>query len=284
MANAEERNGPCTVITCTASVKRSKASRHDILKMQPQGTQGADITMKKGKRTYSGVTLLCETLWTGLKPAALWLVAFSVLSTLILFPKNGSCEDEAQRALALVRKTYASLHSLRADFVQTEERPGVGVSVREEGVLYFRPPDRMRWDYKGKRPHTVFINRSRVWIYTPARKQAVVRNLTAQEMRRGAATFLTGLDGIEEDFTVQSRPTPEGQSIPLDLFPLEDNLPYDKISISVAPDSGLIERIAIHHKLGNVTTITFSGIKTGVKLDDGLFEWNLPEGTEVIEP
>ena len=67
-------------------------------------------------------------------------------------------------------------------------------------------------------------------------------------------------------------------------FPLEENLPYDKISILVAPDSGLVKRISIHHKLGNVTTITFQGMKTGVKLKDELFEWDIPEGTEVIEP
>ena len=211
-------------------------------------------------------------------------VIIAVLGSLIAMPTPGLCEDEADRALALVRKTYASLQSLKADFVQTEERPGVGVSVREEGVLSFKPPDRMHWYYKGKRPHEVVINGSKVWIYTPSRKQIVVRNLTPREMRQGAATLLTGLDGIEEDFTIQSRGTAPGGSIPLDLFPLDDNLPYDKISISVAADTGLIERIAIHHKIGNITTITFQGIKTGVKLDDKLFQWDVPEGTEVVEP
>lgn len=212
------------------------------------------------------------------------LIVIGIIAFQIAIPGSGLCQDEADRALALVRETYASLTGLKAEFVQTEERPGVGVSVREEGSLSFKPLDRMRWDYGGKRPHAVFINGSKVWIHTPSRKQVIVRELTPQEMRRGAATFLSGLDGIEEDFTVQSRPTSSGESIPLDLFPMVDNLPYDKISILVASDSGLIERIAIYHKLGNVTTITFLGIETGVKLDDKLFEWNIPEGTKVIEP
>ena len=216
-------------------------------------------------------------------PGILLIIA-GVCVGLIAIPGSGFCQDEADKALALVRKTYSSLGGLTADFVQTEERPGVGVSVREEGVLSFSPPDRMRWDYAGKRPHSVFINDSKVWIHTPSRKQVIVRHLTPREMRRGAATFLSGLDGIEEDFTVQSRVTGPGESIPLDMFPMEDNLPYDKISILVAPESGLVERISIHHKLGNVTTITFHGIKTGVTLDDKLFEWDIPEGTEVIEP
>lgn len=212
------------------------------------------------------------------------LIVIGILAALIAIPRPGVCQDEADRALALVRKTYSSLKGLQAGFVQTEERPGVGVSVREEGTLFFLPPDRMRWDYGGKRPHEVVISGSRVWIYTPSRRQVILRKMTPREMRTGAATLLTGLDGIEEDFTVQSRPIGAGESIPLDLFPIEDNQPYDKISILVAPDSGLIERIAIHHKLGNVTTITFQGIKTGVKLEQKLFEWNIPSGTEVIEP
>jgi outer membrane lipoprotein carrier protein len=212
------------------------------------------------------------------------LIVVGIVVSLIGIPVPGMCQDEADRALTLVRKTYASLTGLKADFVQTEERPGVGVSVREEGVLSFRPPDHMRWDYGGKRPHTVVINSTKVWIHTPSRKQIIVRELTLKEMRKGAATFLSGLDGIEEDFTVQSRATGPGESIPLDLFPLEDNLPYDKISILVNQESGLVERIAIYHKLGNVTTITFHGIKTGMNLSDDLFKWNIPEGTEVIEP
>ena len=207
-----------------------------------------------------------------------------LIAVLILLPVMSAGDDEADRALSLVRETYASLVSLRADFVQIEERPGVGVSVQEKGLLSFKPPDRMRWDYKGKRPHTVIINRSRVWIHTPSRKQVILREMSPQEMRRGAATFLGGLQDIEKDFTVQSRATGSGQSLPLDLLPVEDDLPYEKISILVNSESGLIERIAIHHKLGNITTITFHRIKTGIKLDDELFKWKIPEGTEVIEP
>jgi outer membrane lipoprotein carrier protein len=238
-------------------------------------------TLRKTEKGFNSIMSIKPYNSVGLNTLFAFLI---VIACLVAFPSPGSCEDDADRALALVRKTYANLKSLKADFVQTEERPGVGVSVREEGVLSFSPPDRMRWDYGGKRPHAVLINSSKVWIHTPSRKQIIVRELTPREMRRGAATFLSGLDGIEEDFTVQSRTSGPGESIPLDLFPLEDNLPYDKISILVASTSGLVERIAIHHKLGNITTITFQGIETGVQLADEIFEWKVPEGTEVIEP
>jgi outer membrane lipoprotein carrier protein len=211
-------------------------------------------------------------------------VVLSLGFMIFLLPPCFAAQDEAAKALDLVRKSYGSITGLEARFFQTDERPGIGVTVREEGVLSFRPPDLMRWDYEGKRPHSVVINGSRVWIYTPSRNQVIVRKMTPDEMRKGAATFLGGLDGLEEDFTVQSKKTAPGAGIPLDLFPNDENVPYQKISVLVSPDLGLIDRISIYHKLGNVTTITFQGIKTGVKLDDKLFEWDIPEGTEIIEP
>lgn len=213
-----------------------------------------------------------------------FLIIIPLLLAVLLIPSSVLSDDEADRALTLVRKTYDSLSGLTASFVQVEERPGVGVTAREEGKLSFAPPDRMRWDYSGERPHHVVINSSKVWIHTPSRKQIILRQVSPEEMRKGAATFLGGLDGVEKDFTVQSRPVSPVESIPLDLFPMEDNLPYDKISLLVTPDSGLIERISIHHKLGNVTTISFQDFKTGVKLDDKLFEWKVPDGVDVIEP
>lgn len=204
---------------------------------------------------------------------------------LFLSPSTSPAEpDEAAAALELVREAYRSLTGLEARFVQTDERPGMGVTVREEGVLYFRPPDRMRWDYGGKRPHSVVLDGSRVWIHTPSRNQVVVREISPDEMRKGAATFLGGLEGIEKDFTIQSRKTSPGESIPLDLFPIADDFPYDLLSVLVSPGSGLIERISIRHKLGNLTTITFQDARTGVPVPDRLFEMDFPKGTEIIKP
>ena len=192
--------------------------------------------------------------------------------------------DDVAKALDLVHRAYSSVGSIRAVFVQSEERPGVGVTDREKGVLSFLLPDRMRWDYLGEKPHRVVIDDDLVWIYSPSRRQVIRRRMTAEEMRLGAATFLRGLDGLEDDFTIQSgRVRPAGRYA-LELFPVREATPYEKIGILVSPETGIIERITIFHRIGNITTITFSEIETGVDLPQELFLWDVPEGTEVIEP
>ncbi|TNF47199.1 outer membrane lipoprotein carrier protein LolA [bacterium] len=192
--------------------------------------------------------------------------------------------DDAASAMELVNRTYKTLTTIKAHFVQTEERPGVGISNREEGTLSFLLPDRMRWDYLGSKPHKVIIDGSLVWIYMPTRHQVVRKEMTREEMRQGAATFLSGLDGLEDEFTVQSGNIRPGGRYSLDLFPVSVKTPYDRIGILVAPDTGIIERISIHHRIGNITTITFSEIETNAPLPKELFQWDVPEGTEVIEP
>ncbi len=192
--------------------------------------------------------------------------------------------DPAVSAMELVQKTYRHLTTIKANFVQTEERPGVGISNREEGKLSFVLPDRMRWDYIGSKPHKVIIDGNLVWMYLPTRNQVIKRKMSREEMRQGAATFLGGLEGLEDEFTVQAGNKGPGGRYSLDLFPVSEKTPYDRIGILIAQDSGIIERISIHHRIGNITTITFSDIETNTPLPEELFQWDVPVGTDIIEP
>ena len=213
-----------------------------------------------------------------------FLAALAVLMLLSSPVWAGGYNDEVRTVLDLMEGAYSTLGSLEASFVQSEDRPGVGVTSVEEGSLFFLPPDRMRWDYMGKRPHSVIINDDLVWIYTPSRKQIVRRKMSIQEMRMGPATFMRGISGLTKQFDVQSVEESLDGGYLLDLFPKDGQTSYDKIGILVSAKTGLLERIRIHHRLGNLTTIKFSNIKTGVKLSSKLFKWDVPDGVEVIEP
>lgn len=215
------------------------------------------------------------------------MIRFLTLLVFLLFTSHTTAAyagDETAQAMALVRETYRTLTSIRAGFVQTEERPGVGVSVREEGSLSFLLPDMMRWDYGGEKPHRVVINGDLVWLYAPSRNQVIRREMTPEEMRQGAATFLRGLEGLERDFTIRSRDSGTERWFVLDLFPHSEMTPYERIGVSISRVTGIIERLSIHHRIGNVTTITFADIETDVDLPESLFGWDVPEGVEIIEP
>ncbi len=213
-----------------------------------------------------------------------FLAALVVTLLLAVPAQAGGFDSEVKAVLDLMEGAYRALESLDAAFVQSEDRPGVGVTSMEEGRLYFLPPDRMRWDYEGRRPHSVVINDDLVWIYTPSRKQVVKREMTIQEMRMGPATFMRGITGLTEQFDVQPGGEDTEGGYFLDLLPKGEQTPYEKIGILVSARTGLLKRITIYHRLGNVTTIRFSDIKTGVKITDKLFEWSVPDGVEVIEP
>jgi outer membrane lipoprotein-sorting protein len=47
--------------------------------------------------------------------------------------------------------------------------------------------------------------------------------------------------------------------------------------------AGRITDLMIFDKSGNTTTLVFSDIREGVALDDRLFVFTVPKGTEIIE-
>jgi outer membrane lipoprotein-sorting protein len=195
---------------------------------------------------------------------------------------TGVLDYEAATILNRVREAYRMVGSLTAKFIQTETRTGVSRTDIVAGTLSFRPPDKMLWDYQGKPPHRFVVNGDLVWIHTPARKQVVKKKMTLEEMRTGGATFLRGLEGVEQQFDLASRGTDSAGRALLQLIPRGET-PYERIEVTVN-QLGLLDAIRIRHKIGNVTTIAFTDIKTGVDLPGRLFAFDVPDGTEVVEP
>ncbi len=213
--------------------------------------------------------------WSAVNPA-------TALTARAVAVNTGVLDYQAAATLNRVREAYRLVGGITARFIQTETRTGVARTTIESGILSFRPPDKMLWDYQGKTPHRFVVNGDLVWIYTPARKQVVKKKMTLSEMRTGGATFLRGLEGVEQQFDLASAGTDSAGRSLLHLIPRGET-PYEKIEVTVN-QLGLIDAIKIRHKIGNVTTIAFADIKTGVDLPGLLFAFDVPQGTEVVEP
>jgi outer membrane lipoprotein-sorting protein len=51
----------------------------------------------------------------------------------------------------------------------------------------------------------------------------------------------------------------------------------------LADESGRITQLTIFDKTGNTTEILFTDIQENVKIEDKLFHFSVPRGTEIIE-
>lgn len=204
--------------------------------------------------------------------------------------------------LVAVKKGYASMHDLQADFRQ---RTYVAALKREEkgaGSLLLRKGDgstKFRFNYV-KPKQQIISNGSTVWYYLPENRQVILTD-TAKLFAGGngmAMSYLTGLGKLDVDFTVSlltKTPDQKGNYL-LELVPKKENAAVAKLQLSVSaaavenahnpdyrePFFPITASVLVDH-LGNRTTIEYDKVRVNGGLGNERFSFKTPAGVDVIK-
>jgi len=227
------------------------------------------------------------------------LVALIMLTASSAYPAE---KPDLQSILAALRKGYASMEDLHADFNQ---RTYVASLKREEkgsGELFLKKKGgtaQFRFNYVKPRQQ-IISNGKTVWYYLPENRQVILTD-TAKLFSGGngmALSYLTGLGSLEEDFDIKlisATPDKKG-NFPLELAPKKNNPAVAKLHLFVSGDA--VEKAGSNVKgeaffpiaastlfdqMGNRTTIEFSKIRINSGLSSERFSFKPPAGVEVIK-
>jgi outer membrane lipoprotein-sorting protein len=93
--------------------------------------------------------------------------------------------------------------------------------------------------------------------------------------------FLLGRLDMKREFrSFEIRPGEGG--VWLDALAKTDRAPYEKIELLVAPDSS-IRRLTVRGRDQSVLAFVFSGESLNPPVNDGVFRFTIPAGTEVVD-
>ena len=149
-----------------------------------------------------------------------------------------------QDILAALKKGYASMDDLQADFNQ---RTYVAALKREEkgsGELFLKKRDggaMFRFNYL-KPKQQIISNGKSVWYYLPENKQVILTD-TARLFAGGnamAMSYLTGLGDLAADFDIKlltATPDKKGNYL-LELVPKKQNDAVAKLHLAVSAAAG----------------------------------------------
>jgi outer membrane lipoprotein carrier protein len=126
----------------------------------------------------------------------------------------------------------------------------------------------------------IVIDGTKAWFYSKKNEQAIRRTFKDFEQANIPVAFLLGASDIRSEFQVVV-PEPDKPRM-LDLLPKRGGAAMKKIRI-YADEAGRITRMIIADRSGNSSDVVFSEIKEGVGLEDALFQFTVPKGTEIIE-
>jgi outer membrane lipoprotein carrier protein len=184
----------------------------------------------------------------------------------------------AQEVVSLVENHYGDVQSLTAKVLQKNFLKAVGKTQTFEGVLWMRKPGKLRIDYANGQ--VIMVDGKTVLFYSKKSDQVIRKTFTDVQQMNIPVAFLLGAAHMRDDFDVL-QPEPKSP-LSLELLPKKSGAPMKKLDL-VTDETGRISNITIFDKSGNTTEIIFSDAEEGASVDEKLFSFKAPKGTEIIE-
>lgn len=188
-----------------------------------------------------------------------------------------------EEIVAKVQEQYETHEDFKANFIQESLVKSLGKKQVAEGIVYFKKPGKMRWNYQKPTKQEIISDGKSLWNYRPEDKQVVVSPMTNAFQSKAPSTFLAGIGNLKKDFQARwsKEPSPK-ENYSLELTPQEAQGSLEKLFLLVDRESFKILQARIQDVMGNVTQISFSKIQFDNRLPDSLFTFTPPKGVEVF--
>lgn len=187
---------------------------------------------------------------------------------------SGIVNDEMrQQIVNAVQDYYNKAFSYSAQFKQVYETVD-GIKTESSGVVWFKKPGLMRWDYEKPEMRFLLSDGENFWSWEPIYRQYCKQPLKAAQLPT-ALTFLAGEGRIEDDFNVSVQSV-LGNQVTLELLPKVPTSAYSKIHFKVILPRAKVYQVRIFDAMGNENLITFESPELNGQMESKLFSFTPP--------
>ncbi|VAX27144.1 Outer membrane lipoprotein carrier protein LolA [hydrothermal vent metagenome] len=190
--------------------------------------------------------------------------------------------SEEQEALDAIQKQYESVKTITARFVQKSYVKTMNQTLEAHGKVQIKKPGKMKWVYNAPEPQVLVSNEKILWLYVPDEGQVTKVPLESIYSSNTPALFLAGKGKLTDSFDVLSVSTDDGL-ITVVLNPKEEDNSVDRLALVADSKNYQIVGSTVYDKLGNRTEINFSDIRVNKKIPESTFEFEIPEGVELLD-
>jgi len=179
-----------------------------------------------------------------------------------------------------LEKRYAG-ENFSAAFFQESRLAALNIADTAEGEAWFMHPGKMRWEYQSPDRHIIITDGETLWIHRPGENQVVKGDAATYFGDGKGAGFLANFRLVTEAFDVRL----EGQTEDhwrLKLVPYETHYELSAIYLHVNKLTTHIEHVITENVHNDTTVISFENLRFEPEMDPSLFEFTIPEGTDVI--
>ena len=220
-------------------------------------------------------------------PRPVTLLAIVGVMLVTIFPVP-ACPAEVLPLKTLVVKmqeSYEKTKDLKAGFLQEVTMKSMNRTEKEEGVFYFKKPQKMVWDYLKPKKKKLVINPRNTWFHLPDDRVVYLQDTESVLKSKLTIKFLSGMGNLQDDFQVsflRADPLDEEGNYLLRLVPKSADIGMENLSLAIDKDSFQVVQFSFSDTYGNTSRIRFRNITINNGLPDGMFTFKTPPGTEVF--
>ena len=205
-----------------------------------------------------------------------------VVAALVLLA--GDVVPEKTAVLAGLQSWLDGTSTLEMRFRQSLISGALGTTASESGRMYLERPGKLRWDYLDPEKKVALLLGDKTALYLEDERLLSRGRLSGEEGL--FPRLLAGRDRVDELFaaTLVATPATGGNgAYRLRLVPKRDRGALTEVTLTLRPPAFSIEGAELLDETGNRTSYTFSSVRRNRGLPDGLFAFEPPPGTEVVD-
>lgn len=168
-------------------------------------------------------------------------------------------------------------------FIQESTMKAMDITDVASGSIFVKRPGMMRWEYDKPDRQTIITDGKKLWVYKPDDNQVMIGKAPSFFGDGKGAGFLSDMKLIRKKFTVYFEKEKSDHDYVIKLLPKEQTIGIAKIYLAISKTTFKIKKIITQNEYDDENVIELVNSKFNLNLDESLFNFIVPEGTDVIK-
>lgn len=211
-------------------------------------------------------------------------VIFLICCPRISFSENNKLLKASlplNKILDHVEKKYKA-PGFSASFNQDSTLKAIDVTDSAYGKVFFKRPDKMRWEYQHPNKQHIISDGKTLWLYQPDENQVTIGDTPSFFGDGRGASFLSDIKTIKKQFNVTLLGEDKKNFFILKLIPKEKQLDISYVILKISKKTFLVDQLISYNLYKDETKISFSNTKFLKKPDPRLFTFDPPENVHIM--
>ena len=183
-------------------------------------------------------------------------------------------DTQQKQVINEVDRAARAMSTMQCDFTQTKTMKMLKKTMTSQGLMYYKRPDKLRWQYTSPYDYTFIINGGMVSLKSQKSNEKidVRKNKMFDQITKVILNSITG-SGLKNSSDFTCVMYKNGNIYSAKLYPKKKELKqvYQSIEIFFNAQRTMVTSVKMEEKTGDTTVIKFSNVKTNAPINEKVF-------------